>query len=149
MRDTLLIIHILAAATWIGGSVAVAFLNGRMRAKGNKVGAGFMSGFEQMGRLYYPPAVVVLLVTGILLVLDSSVYEFKSGFVIVGVASVVVGILLGTKVFDPIAKRAVQAHNDEDESAVARAYRQFAAFGALDLTLLTFAVFAMVTKLGV
>ena len=149
MRDTLLIIHILAAATWIGGSMAVAYLSGPMRKKGSDVGAGFMSGFEQMGRSYYPPTVVVLLVTGILLVLDSSVYEFQNGFVIVGIASVIVGILLGTKVFAPLAKSAVRAHNDADATAVARTYRRFRAFGVLDLAILVFAVFAMVTKLGV
>ena len=132
--------------------MAVAYLSGPMRKKGSDVGAGFMSGFEQMGRSYYPPTVVpadVLLVTGILLVLDSSVYEFQNGFVIVGIASVIVGILLGTKVFAPLAKSAVRAHNDADATAVARTYRRFRAFGVLDLAILVFAVFAMVTKLGV
>lgn len=149
MRDTLLIIHILAAGTWIGGSATASFLTGRMRGAGHGAGAAFMRAFEQMGRLFYPPAAVVLLITGVLLVVDSSVYEFEHAFVIIGIASVIAGAVLGTKVFGPIAKRAVKAHEAADDAEIAIVYRRFAGFGALDLAILAFAVIVMVTKLGV
>ncbi len=147
MQETLLIIHILAAATWVGGSAAVTFLNGPLRARGHEAGSAFMAAFEKMGRLYFPPTAVIILVTGILLVLDSSVYGFEDPFVTVGFAVVVAGAVLGSMVFGPIARQARAAHDEGDDAAVASAYRRFARFGVLDIALLVFAFVAMVTKL--
>lgn len=149
MRDTLLIIHVLAAGTWIGGSATVLFLSRRMGSSGAETGRSFMAGFEKMGRMYFPPAAIVLLLTGILMVTDSNVFEFKHAFVIIGIAVVIIGAVLGARVFDPLAKRAQQAHADGDEGALASVYARFRAMGALDLLLLVIAVMAMVTKFGV
>ena len=148
MRDTLLIIHILAAGTWIGGSMAVTYLNRRLRAKGHETGAAFMKAFEQMGRTFYPPAAIVVLITGILLVVDSDVYAFEDAFVVIGIATVIAGAVLGTRVFSPIARRAIAAHEDGDDGAAAGAYRRFSSFALLDLAILVFAVVAMVAKFG-
>lgn len=148
MRDTLLIIHILAAATWIGGSASVFFLNGKLRRSGHGAGTAFMQGFEKMGRMYFPPAAGIVLLTGILLVIDSSLYQFEHAFVVIGIAMFIVGLVLGTRVFDPLAKRAQAAHAAGDEAAVDGAYQRFAQVGALELAALAFTVVAMVTKLG-
>jgi uncharacterized membrane protein len=148
MHETLLIIHILAAATWIGGSLSVTFLNRRLRAISHEAGSGFMASFEKMGRMYFPPAAVVLLVSGILLVVDSDVYAFEDPFVVIGVAIIVAGALLGSMVFGPLAQRAQAAHAENDNAAVDRVYRRFGRFGVLDVALLAFAVVVMVTKLG-
>lgn len=149
MRETLLIIHILAAGTWIGGSLTVLFLNGRLRKRGHEAGAGFMSGFEEMGRKYFPPAAVLLLLTGILLVLDSDVFGFGNAFVAIGIAVVIAGALLGSLVFDPIAKEARRAHGEGNDAAADTAYRRFGRVGLLDISLLVLAVVAMVMKWGV
>jgi len=148
MRDTLLIIHILAAGAWIGASLTAAFLNGRMRQAGHAAGSGFMAGFGKMGRLYFPPAGGVVLLTGILLVLDSSVYDFENAFVVIGIAVFLAGAILGAKVFDPLAKAARQAHDAGDESALDGIYARFRRVGMLDVALLVIAVTAMVTKFG-
>lgn len=148
MHETLLIIHILAAGAWIGGSLTVTFLNRRLRARSHEAGAGFMEAFAQMGRMYFPPAAVILLLTGILLVLDSSEHAFGDAFVGIGVAVVAAGAFLGIKVFGPIAEQAERAHDEGDDAALDAVYRRFAGFGMLDLALLAFAVVAMVTTLG-
>lgn len=148
MHETLLIIHILAAATWIGGSLTIMFLSRRLRANSHEAGAGLMEAFMQMGKMYFPPAAVVLLLTGILLVLDSSDHGFEDAFVAIGIAVVIAGAFLGIKVFGPLAQQAKQGHDEKDDAAVDRAYRRFARFGVLELALLTFAVVAMVTTLG-
>ena len=149
MRNTLLIIHILAAATWIGASATVAFLSPRLRKAGHEAAAAFMAGFSKMGRGLYPPAGIVVLVTGILLVVDTG-YAFADPFVLIGIAAIVAGIFLGIRVFEPLSERIQKAHAARDETGVLdAAYRRFTAFGALDLGILAVAVFAMVTKLGV
>ena len=149
MRDTLLVIHILAAATWFGGSMTAGFLASRMRAIGHEAGSGFMAGFEKMGRLYYPPSAVVILATGIWLVIDNDAYNFEDSFVVIGVVSVILGAFLGIRIFGPLAQQARAAHEAQDETALDRTYRRFAGFGVLDIAILAFAVISMVTKLGV
>jgi uncharacterized membrane protein len=148
MRDTLLIIHILAAATWIGGSVAVFFLNGKMRRSSHEAGTAFMQGFEKMSSMFYPPAAGIVLLSGILLVIDSSLYDFEHAFVVTGIAMFIVGVVLGTRVFDPLAKTAQTAHAAGDEAALDSAYQRFVRIGALEIAALAFTVIAMVTKLG-
>jgi uncharacterized membrane protein len=148
MHDTLLIIHILAAGTWIGGSLTVMFLNGRVRTAGHASASGFMAAFEQMGRLYYPPTAIVLVVTGALLVIDNDHHSFNDAFVLIGIAIVIAGALLGSLVFDPIAKQARQAHDEGNEAEIAKIYRRFTNYGVLDIALLVFAVAVMVVEWG-
>ena len=97
--------------------------------------------------MYFPPAAIVILVTGILLVLETD-WAFEDSFVVIGIAAVIAGALLGAKVFDPIAKAAVAAHTEADKAAVRKAYHRFSRFGLLDIAILVFAIVAMVTKLG-
>ena len=149
MRDTLLIIHILAAGAWIGGSLTVRFLTGRMRTAGHDTGANFMAAYERMGRAYFPPAAIVILLTGILLVLDSDFYAFRNTFVIIGILVVVAGALLGSLIFDPIAQTAKAAHAAGDDAAVGRAYARFNTLGLVDIGILLLAVVAMVAKFGI
>ena len=148
MRNTLLIIHVIAGGAWIGASLTITFANSRMRSSGHEAAASFMAMFEKMGRMYFPPAAIVLLVTGFWLVIDSSFYEFSDPFVIIGIAAVVAGALLGTLVFGPLAQRAQAAHRASDDAALGGLYRRFNGFGLLDVAILAFAIVAMVTKLG-
>ena len=149
MRDVLLIIHILAGATWIGGSMTARFMGGELRRAGHDAGSGFAAAFQKMRKVYYPPAAIVILLTGILLVLDSEVHGFDDVFVALGIAVVLAGAFLGIRVFDPIVERAQEAHADGDDVALDRIYRRFNAFGTLDIALLAFAVVVMVLKPGI
>ncbi len=108
-----------------------------------------MEVFGKMGKLYFPPAAIVILVTGILMVVDSDVWEFEDSFVVIGIVAVIAGAFLGIKVFDPIAQSAISAHTEADKGAVRRAYRRFSRYGLLDIAILVFAIYAMVVKLGV
>jgi hypothetical protein len=148
MRNTLLIIHIMAAATWIGASTTFLFATSRMRSRGHESAASFMSVFEAMGRMYFPPAAVIMLITGVWLVIDSSVYAFEDPFVVIGTVAVIAGAFLGIRIFGPITQQIQQAHGAQDESTLSRAYKRFMGFGLLDITILAFAVVSMVTKLG-
>ncbi len=73
MGDVLLIVHILAAATWLGAGVTVGFLTQRMRQAGDETGRAFMSAYERMGLLVFNPAGVLVLLSGVLLVIDGPV----------------------------------------------------------------------------
>ena len=52
MQSTLLIIHIMAAAVWIGASATSVLATPRLRKHGHESGSGFISVYESMGRAY-------------------------------------------------------------------------------------------------
>jgi hypothetical protein len=73
----LLIVHILATATWLGAGVTVGFLTPRLRGTVNETGAAFMSAYERMGSVVFNPAGILILLSGALLVIDGP-WEFEN-----------------------------------------------------------------------
>ena len=99
LRELLLYGHIVGAILWIGGGVMFNVLSGRMRKAGNvEQITGIVEDSVWLGKAYYTPIAIWVLVSGITLVLTSSgAYDFKDIFVVVGIAVVIgSGILGGT-----------------------------------------------------
>lgn len=149
MRDILLFLHILGAAAWFGASLAIFVLVPRLRAAGHKAAGPFMGVYEKASNVIYAPASVLLLVTGAWLVVDSSLWDWDQAFIVIGVAAVIAGIALGILAFAPAARKLRTAHEAGDDAALATLYSRFAAVGVLDLAIVTFAIAAMVWKMGV
>jgi uncharacterized membrane protein len=147
MRDVLLIVHILATATWLGAGVTVGFLAPRLRRGGDEVAGTFMSAYEKMGLLLFNPAGILVLLTGVFLVIDGP-WEFENAFVAIGVVVVIIGAVLGARVFTPLSREAQAAHATGDVARLDKIYSRFRAFGAIDVTLIVLAIVAMVLKLG-
>ena len=149
MRDFLLILHIVAAGTWLGANVTQAVVTRRLTVSGGEVAAAWMRSTVAMARYLYIPAGVLALLTGVGLVLVSEVYEFSDVFVSVGLFTVVVGALLGSRVFGPHGERAAAAFEADDPEAGGAATRRVAGFGMLDTALLLVTITAMVMRWGV
>ena len=147
MRDTLLIVHILAAATWLGAGVTVGFLTPRLRRAGDDVARSFMSAYERMGLLVFNPAGILVLLSGVLLVIDGP-WEFENAFVVIGFIVVITGAVFGARIFTPLSRQAQAAHADGDTAALDRIYARFRSFGAIDVFLIVLAIVVMVLKLG-
>ena len=135
MHTTLLVLHILFAGLWIGASGTIAFLSPYLEKRGTAHWLTLMTGFEGMGKRFFPVAGIGVLLTGILLVLDGDFYGFGDAFVVIGIGVVVIGIILGNVVFDPMAKRAIAAGPDMDEAIRRSLSQRLMAFGALDFAL--------------
>ena len=148
MRNTMLILHVLFAGLWIGASGSVGFLNSYLAKRGKVEWVAFMGSFVALGKHVFPVAGVGVLLTGIVLVLDSELYGFSDVFVVVGVGVVVVGVFLGNTAFGPIAKRAVATGTDLDAGMVRALSSRFMAFGVLDFSLLVVAVSVMILRTG-
>jgi hypothetical protein len=149
MRTILLILHILAAGTWIGANATQLALRPAMSRHGGTTGAAWWRGTVRMGQVLYTPAAVVILITGIWLVVDSAVYDFEQAFVVIGFAMVIVGAVLGAMVFGPVGRRAADLHEAGESGAVAAVEQRLLSFGLLDTALLVVTVAAMVGKWGV
>lgn len=143
MYNVLLWIHIVAAATWFGGALAIMFL-------APKVGTGdggskFYTAWVDMGRKIFSPAAVVVLATGIGMVIDAGI-SFGATFVSIGFLAVIVGAGLGMGYYAPQGRKVVAALDaGEDAGPITAKLRTF---GLAELALLAFTIYAMTVMLG-
>jgi uncharacterized membrane protein len=150
MRDTLLIVHILGVAAWFGTNMVQMFVTPRMSKTGDAMAAEWQRTVVAMGKVLYPVAAVAVLLTGFgLLGTSNSVFSFSDTFVIVGIAMVVVGAVLGMAFFGPQGEKAAAAYTAGDSAAGTAIVRKTAGMGALDTALLVVTIAAMVMKWGV
>ncbi|MDJ0924020.1 MAG: DUF2269 family protein [Acidimicrobiia bacterium] len=148
MGALLLFLHIIGAGVWLGASVTQFVVTPALRNAGGAPAAAWMRQTVRLGTAVLMPAAVLLLVTGVWMVLREDVYEFEQAFVAIGIAMVVVGAVLGTRVFGPEGKKAAESHEAGDEAAASESHRRIAMFGAIDVLLLLFTIWAMVKRLG-
>ena len=149
MSDVLLILHILGVSVWFGASVVQFFVAPRMAKADDATAAAWQRIIVAQGMMLYSPAAIVVLLSGFGLVGTSDgAYSFSDTFVIVGIAVVVIGAVLGIRFFGPQAEKAAVAYEAGDRAAGDAITRRVVPIGALDSALLIAAVAAMVMKWG-
>lgn len=148
MREVLLVIHILGAGTWLGANVTQLMVTPRLRDEGGAAAAAWMRSIHKMGTMLYTPAAVLLLITGVWLVIDSSVYDFEQVFVAIGVMMVIIGAVLGARVYGPKAESAAAAFQAGDDAAGSTIVARTSRVGAVETALLVTTIVAMVYRWG-
>lgn len=148
MRTLLLVIHIIGVAIWLGANGVLAFTGPRVASAGDEVRAWWAQNQGAMARVLYNVAGIAVLVTGVLLVVDSDGYEFSDAFVSVGFAAVIIGAVLGMAVFGPGTRKLSDAIHRNDASAERSLTSRLTAFGILDTLVLVVTIVAMVAKWG-
>ncbi len=149
MREFLLVVHILAAGAWIGGNVTQFVVTPKLRDRGGESAAAWMSSVVRMGRVLYTPAAIIILLTGVALVLNSELYDFEHAFVVIGIAMVVIGGILGARIFGPKGEEAAAAFAAGDDARAVAVANGAIRWGAVDTGLLIVTVTAMVGRWGV
>lgn len=147
-REILLVLHIAGAGTWLGANVVQAVVPPIAARKSAEVLAGWYRITSAIASRIYVPAAVLILVTGVLLVLESETYGFGSVFVTIGFGMIVIGALLGQFVFGPGGDAAADAVESGDGVAIRSAVGRLTRFGLIDTLLLLFTITAMVLRLG-
>lgn len=100
--------------------------------------------------MLYPPAAIVILLTGIFLIVTSNGgYQFSDRFVGVGFAMVIVGAVLGTTYFVPRGEKAAALRAAGDANGAVPVERGISRLGMLDTVLLVITIIAMVSRWGV
>lgn len=148
MRNTLLVLHILGVATWFGANMVLAFASPRAAHASAETRLWWASTQGAMARVLYNVAGILVLITGVVLVLDSDFVSFADTFVTVGFIAVIVGAVLGMVVFGPGSRKVVDAIERGDEAEERSLNSRLAVFGAIDSLVLVFAIAAMVGKWG-
>ncbi len=98
-----------------------------------------------LGQRYYNVVGAVVAMTGVALVLDTG-YSFRNGFVVVGIATVVVGGLVGVLVFDRLSARHLVALRTNDQHAAGLVRTRTLQVAVLDTLLLLVTMLAMVRR---
>ena len=115
MFENLLTLHILAAVTWVGGSIALAVLGGRFAGAESGVVAPHFSWY---GGTVLTGAAFVVLLAGIGLVLDVEAYEFTDAWVLIGIAGWLLSAILGGGMLGPLGKKMSEATDHAERAAL-------------------------------
>lgn len=94
---------------------------------------------------YYNVAGVGLGVTGVLMVLDGD-WPWSSGFVVVGIAALVIGGVLGIIEFAPLSRKIAAAARAGDGPMFARLVKRNVLSALFDSTVVLTTILAMVAK---
>lgn len=147
MTDVLLWLHIVAGGVWIGTNV-VQLVAPRLLADGGPlVKATWARTVVGFGTRIYTPVAIVLLLTGIELV-RSLDYSYGDTFVLIGIAVVIIGGVLGGVVFGPTGRSLADAVEAGDEEETERLDGKRRTFELVDTGLVLFTIYAMVVSLG-
>jgi hypothetical protein len=146
-REVLLVLHIAGAGTWLGANVVQAVVPPIAARAGAQTLAGWYRITSALATRLYVPSAILILITGVLMVLDSDSYGFGAIFVAIGFGMIVVGAIFGQFVFGPGGKAAAEAVESGEGDAIRRWVSRLTRYGMIDTLLLLFTITAMVLRL--
>ena len=149
MRQTLLVLHIIGVAAWLGGNLVLAFVGPRIGSAEATTRVWWAETQGAMARVLYNIAGILVLLTGLGLLLRSdSPFEFSDTFVSIGFLAVIIGAVLGMAVFGPGSRALAAAIRDGDAEAERAVSARLTAFGVLDTIVVVVTIVAMGAKWG-
>ena len=90
LAETLLIVHIVAVAVWIGGALMLGILFERaQRAQDESTLRGLLSQSGFIGKAVFNPAAIIALAAGVWLVIDLD-YDFSEAWISIGFVGIAV-----------------------------------------------------------
>lgn len=148
MDESLLAIHILSAAAWIGTAVFFGYAGPKFRDIGGPAVAGWIQ--VALGAIprFVSPVAILTVLSGVVLVVVEDEWGWGDAFVWIGVAVFVVALAIGLMWNVPNMRTALVALEAKDMPAVGASMKRVAMAGLLIVVLLFFAEFAMVFRFG-
>ena len=149
--EVLKFLHLAAVIGWIGGAVGFAVLQARLRGAGDRatlMGVGRQ--METMGKVYFSPLAATTLVTGVLMVATTGGLSFGDPWIVIGITGIAVTLGIGLGVIAPTGKKLVEASQGTppDGAAIASLSQRMSILTTVNIIILFFVVWAMVTELG-
>jgi uncharacterized membrane protein len=150
LQEILVVVHIVAAAAWIGGGMLFGALAARAWSSRDEARVLELSEMgDYVGRRVFGPAAAVLLIAGVWAVIDGS-WSFSDTWVSIGFAAWIIGVLIAAfwHRTEGARIRAAVAGGGVDGAAAQRVGRLGGMIGAAEILVLIIAVWAMVAKPG-
>jgi hypothetical protein len=144
-RTLLLALHIAAIASWLGADVLQHALRRRWERESAEVAHAWARMQFFLHDRYYAVVAVVIALTGVGLVFESD-WSWSSGFVWVGIGTVVLGGVLGGVVLKSLAKQEIAAWERGDPDAARAFQRRMLPVELLLTAAVLVAILAMVDK---
>ena len=150
LYETLVIVHVLAAAVWIGGGVMMTAI--AVRAWGSRDDASVIELSrigDFVGNRVFAPAVLILIVTGAWAVTEGP-WEFDQAWISIGFAIWIAGLViaLAWHRVEGARTRAAVADGGASGPAARRMANATLGVALLELAMLVVVVWAMVAKPG-
>jgi uncharacterized membrane protein len=144
-------LHILGATVWVGGGVMLLLVSARARTSTDPNAIlAFAQTLRYVGLRALMPAVIVVLITGVWLVLDSAAWHFSQTWVILALALFGLAFLIGVVFLSRVGiqmERAIGAGAGGIADGAALVRRWMLGYG-LVLAILLVALWDMVLKPG-
>ena len=150
--EVLKFLHVAAVIAWVGAAVGLAFLQMRLRGAGDTstlMGVGRQ--MESMGKIYFSPLAATTLVTGILMVATTDGLSFEDPWIVIGIAGIAASLGIGLGMIAPTGKKLAEASQatPPDGPAIASLSQRMRLLTTINIVILFFVIWAMVTKLGI
>ena len=142
MYELLLAIHLLAAITWVGGSIALTILAARVAPAERQVVAPHFSWY---GSRVITAAAVLLLIAGFGLVAELGHVEIGDLWVILALAGYVASFILGVAVLGPVG---MKLENATDPAEANTLFSRLLSVQVVDTLIVVLVVIDMAVKPG-
>jgi len=140
-------IHILGAATWIGGGSFVTMLASRARREQDPERlAAILRTVEPIAKRVFPGSGLVLVITGFWMIGNADL-EYDT-WIILGIIAWAYSFVVGGAVIGPTVGKAVQAFDEGGATSAAPLVTRFLMFARIDSLILSLVVLDMVVKPG-
>jgi uncharacterized membrane protein len=145
------LLHVLPAVIWVGGGVTLSVIAIRARRSADPLVLRDFAGLlSYVGMRVFTPAVVIVLVSGVWLVAQSSEWSFTQLWVLLALGALVVAFLIGAIFLSRSAltlERVATGTQDSLPAADAALRRWLVGYGVV-LVVLLFALWDMVFQPG-
>jgi uncharacterized membrane protein len=140
-------LHIISAAAWLGGNLVMLMMPGLLASGGRPSMLALGRASLALGRVFFTPAAILTLLTGIWLVIDIG-YSWGATFVSIGFAAVIVsaGIAMGLQT--PIGRRIIAALESGDADAARASWPRHSAYGVINVIVLLVTFYSMTARWG-
>lgn len=147
MTDLALWLHIVAAAAWLGGNLVMLMMPGLLASGGPPTMVTLARASLALGRVFFTPAAVVTLLTGIWLVIDTGV-SWGAAFVSIGFAAVGISAALSMLLVAPVVRRRIGALERGETTEAGSLASRVSLYGVINVIVLLTTYWAMVARWG-
>lgn len=149
LYELLLFVHVLAAATWVGGAIMLKIQSDRALRTDPGRAAELALETERVGTRVLMPASIVLLVAGLWLVFEGD-WGFEPLWVKLGLAIYVVSAVTGAVFLGPLYKQVgvLRAERGAGDAELTARLQRISTLSWIDMGLLVAAIFVMTVKPG-
>lgn len=149
LYNLLKFVHVLAAATWVGGAITLKIQSDRALRSDPDRAAQLASETERVGSTVLMPASIVLLVAGLWMIFESDI-GFGPLWVKLGLAIYVISAVAGAVFLGPLYKQVgvLRAERGAGDPELTSRLQRISALSWVDMALLVAAVFVMTVKPG-